>query len=75
VRKLLAAGADPNRQNLYGSAPLHFAVFRQHRAVVELLLRERKPGELGVLGVSGSSSTWNEAATPLALATKVRVHL
>ncbi|SVE31699.1 uncharacterized protein METZ01_LOCUS484553, partial [marine metagenome] len=38
VKKHLAAGADVNAKDMYGDTPLHDAVKRGHREVVELLI-------------------------------------
>ncbi len=39
VRRLLSAGADPNRKGEHGFTPLHEAIQQGHIGVVELLLK------------------------------------
>ena len=68
VRLLLERGADVTRVSTTGANALHYATFKMHRHVAELLLRA--PGAQQALAARGSSALWASlgAVTPEELA-------
>ena len=60
VKKHLADGVDVNKKDKGGYTPLHWAAFRGHKEVVELLIAK---------GAEVNAKCYEFAATPLDLAT------
>lgn len=66
LRRLLAAGADPNDGDPSGFTPLHQAAAFGHRAIAELLLeRGTVPGAQTTKPYSGPGGNLQQGGTPL----------